>query len=153
MTGIHPSHNALFSGLRVDNVHRPPITRLCRGRSVAIDAEHYLQEGQDMTLKAVTDATFNIEVLMNDKPVLVHFWATWSGPSRMNTPILQEVANQYPDTLSVVQLDVDANPVTPRTYGIMQIPTMNLYRDSEVVRQIVGTLPKTALLADLAGYI
>jgi thioredoxin 1 len=120
---------------------------------VAIDAEHYLQEGQDMTLKAVTDATFNIEVLMNDKPVLVHFWATWSGPSRMNTPILQEVANQYPDTLSVVQLDVDANPVTPRTYGIMQIPTMNLYRDSEVVRQIVGTLPKTALLADLAGYI
>jgi thioredoxin 1 len=106
-----------------------------------------------MTLKAVTDATFNNEVLMSDKPVLVHFWATWSGPCRMNTPILQEIANEHPYTLSVVQMDIDANPVTPRTYGILQIPTMNLFRDGEVVVHIVGTKPKAALLQDLAPYI
>jgi thioredoxin 1 len=106
-----------------------------------------------MTMKAVTDATFNTEVLISDKPVLVHFWATWSGPCRMVKPVLQEIANENPDTLSVVELNVDENPVTPRTYGILQIPTMNLYRDGEVVVQIVGAKPKAAILNDLAAYI
>ena len=106
-----------------------------------------------MTLKAVTDTTFNNEVLTSDKPVLVHFWATWSGPCRMVKPVLQEIANEHPDTLSVVELDTDANPVTPRTHEILAVPTMNLYRDGEVVMHIVGAKPKAALLADHAPYI
>ena len=104
-------------------------------------------------MQAVTDATFNTQVLMSDKPVLVHFWAVWSGPCRMLKPILQELANEHADTLSVVELNVDESPATPRTYGILRVPTMNLYRDGEVVKQIVGAEPKAAIEHDLAGYI
>ena len=106
-----------------------------------------------MTMKAVTDATFNNEVLMSDKPVLVHFWATWNGPCRMVKPVLQEIANENPDTLSVVELEIDQNPETPRTYEILSVPTMNLYRDGEVVVHIVGAKPKAAILQDLAAYL
>ena len=104
-------------------------------------------------MQAVTDATFNNMVLMSEKLVLVFFWATWSGPSRLEAPILQQIANEHTDTLSVVQLDVDQNPQTPRTYNVLQVPTMNLYRDGEVVMQIVGAKPKAALLQDLDGFI
>jgi len=104
-------------------------------------------------MQAVTDATFNNVVLMSDKPVLVFFWATWNGPSRLVAPSLQQIANEHADTLSVVQLDIDANPQTPRTYNILTIPTMNLYRDGEVVKQIVGSKPKAAIEHDLDGYI
>jgi thioredoxin 1 len=106
-----------------------------------------------MTMNVVTDATFNNEVLMSEKPVLVHFWATWSGPCRMVKPVLQEIANEHPDTLSVVELEIDQNPVTPRTYEILSVPTMNLYRDGEVVVQIVGAHPKAAILHDIDGYL
>ena len=104
-------------------------------------------------MKAVTDATFNTEVLMSDKPVLVHFWAVWSGPCRMLKPTLQAIANEHVGTLSVVELNVDENPLTARTYSIMNLPTMNLYRDGEVVTQIVGAEPKAAILHDISGYI
>jgi len=104
-------------------------------------------------MKAVTDATFNNQVLMSDKPVLVHFWATWSASCRMVTPILQEIANEHGDTLSVVQMNTDENPATSRTYRIMQVPTMNVYQDGEVVSQIVGAKPKAALLQDLAAFL
>ena len=98
-------------------------------------------------MKAVTDATFS------DKPVLVDFWATWNAPSRMLAPVLEEIATEHGDTLSIVQMDIDANPVTPRTYGILQVPTMNVYRDGEVAMQIVGAQPKAALLRDLAAFL
>ena len=104
-------------------------------------------------MNAVTDATFNNDVLMSDKPVLVHFWATWNGGCRMVRPILQEIANEHGDTLSIVEMNIDENPNTPRTYGIMQIPTMNVYQDGQVVRQIVGAKPKAALLHDLAEFL
>ena len=104
-------------------------------------------------MKAVTDATFNNEVLMSDKPVLVHFWATWSSGCRMVRPILQEIANEHGDTLSIVEMNIDENPETPRTYGILQIPTMNVYQDGQVVRQIVGAKPKAAILQDLAEFL
>jgi thioredoxin 1 len=104
-------------------------------------------------MQAVTDATFNNMVLMSEKLVLVFFWATWSGPSRLEAPVLQQIANEHTDTLSVVQLDIDQNPQTPRTYNVLQVPTMNLYRDGEVVMQIVGAKPKAALLQDLDGFI
>ena len=104
-------------------------------------------------MNAVTDGTFNDEVLMSDKPVLVHFWAVWSAPCRMVTPILQEIADEHGETLSIVEMNIDQNPVTPRTYSIMQVPTMNVYRDGEVVIQIVGAKPKAALLQDLAAFL
>ena len=106
-----------------------------------------------MATKAVTDADFDVEVLKNDKPVVVDFWAEWCGPCRQVSPILEEIAADHADKLSVVKLNIDENPNVPATYGIMQIPTLNVYQNGEVVKQIIGAKPKAALLKDLADFI
>ena len=101
----------------------------------------------------VTDQTFKEDVLSSDKLVLVDFWAAWCGPCRMVAPILEEIADQYADTLTVAKLDVDANPATSGEYQVMSIPTLILFKGGEPVKQIVGARPKAALLADLADYL
>ncbi|MGI5324597.1 thioredoxin [Actinomadura nitritigenes] len=104
-------------------------------------------------MKAVTDADFASEVLDSDKPVLVDFWAEWCGPCRMVAPILEEISRTHGDKLEIVKLNIDENPQVPAQYGVMQIPTMNVYRNGEVVKQIMGAKPKAALLRDLAEFI
>lgn len=106
-----------------------------------------------MATKTVTDSTFENEVLKSDKTVLVDFWAEWCGPCRQVAPILDELASEHDDTLDVAKLNIDENPETPRQYGVLQIPTMNVYKNGEVVKQITGAKPKAMLLKDLEGHI
>ena len=103
--------------------------------------------------KNVTDATFEADVLKNDKPVVVDYWAEWCGPCRQVSPVLEEIASEHADKIDVVKLNVDENPVTSQRYRILNLPTLSVFKDGEVVKEIVGARPKSALLRELADFI
>jgi thioredoxin 1 len=105
------------------------------------------------TTKTVTDATFDSDVLGSDKPVLVDFWAEWCGPCKMVAPVLEEIASEHGDKITVAKVNIDENPEIARRYQIMSIPTMSVFSGGEVVRSIVGAKPKAALLRDLEGIL
>ncbi len=100
-----------------------------------------------------TDATFEQDVLKSEVPVLVDFWAEWCGPCRKVAPILEEIAVEHGDKLKIVKLDIEANQKTAAQYGIVSIPTMNVYSGGEVVKSITGARPKPMMLKELADFI
>lgn len=102
--------------------------------------------------RTVTDSTFDT-VLASDKPVVVDFWAEWCGPCKMVAPVLEEIASEHGDKIEVVKLNIDENPETARNYQIMSIPTMAVFVDGKIAKNIVGAKPKSALLKDLAAYL
>jgi len=101
----------------------------------------------------VTDDSFAQDVLASGKPVLVDFWATWCGPCKMVAPVLEEIAADHSDKLTVAKLDIDANPSTARDFQIMSVPTLILFTDGKPAKQIVGAKGKAALLRELDGLL
>lgn len=104
-------------------------------------------------LRDVTDETFAEEALASDKPILVDFWAEWCGPCRLVAPVLEQLAAEHRDKIEVVQLNVDLSPRTAKKYDIRSIPTLNVYRDGEVVRTVIGARPKAVLERDLREFL
>jgi len=105
------------------------------------------------TLKQVTDATFEQDVLNSDKPVLVDFWAEWCAPCRAVGPVLEKIAAENVDKIEIVKLNVDDNPETAAKYHITSIPAMKVYRGGEVVKSVIGAKPKPALESELAAFL
>lgn len=101
----------------------------------------------------VSDASFSTDVLSSNKPVLVDFWATWCGPCKMIAPVLEEIAAERRDSLTVAKLDVDANPETARDFQVISIPTLILFKDGQPTKRIVGAKGKAALLRELSDVV
>jgi thioredoxin 1 len=101
----------------------------------------------------VTDLTFEAEVLLNDKPVIVDFWAPWCGPCRAVSPILDAIAEAHADKIDIVKLNVDDFPDLAVQYNILNIPAMKVFRAGEVVKTVVGAKPRPALEQDLAEFL
>ncbi len=103
--------------------------------------------------KTVTDASFSSDVLNSDKPVLVDFWAEWCGPCKMVAPVLEEIAAEHGDKITIAKVNIDENPEVARQYQIMSIPTMSVFSGGQIVKSIVGAKPKAVLLRDLEPYL
>ncbi|GGC23210.1 thioredoxin [Novosphingobium marinum] len=98
-----------------------------------------------MPTKAVTDASFEADVLNSDTPVLVDFWADWCGPCKMIGPALEEISEELEGKVTIAKMDIMANPDVPGKMGVQSIPYLVLFKDGEPVAQKLGAAPKSQL--------
>ncbi|HET6475496.1 MAG TPA: thioredoxin [Thermoleophilia bacterium] len=99
-------------------------------------------------VKTLTDATFDTEVADTGTPMIVDFWAPWCGPCRMVGPVIDEIAQEHADKVSVGKVNVDENPATAQKYGIMSIPTIILFKDGEPAKKVIGARSKADFLRE-----
>ncbi|HEX9065592.1 MAG TPA: thioredoxin [Streptosporangiaceae bacterium] len=104
-------------------------------------------------VRAVTDASFADDVLASPRPVIVEYWAPWCGPCRMVGPVLEAIADEFAGTVDVVKLNTDENPESMRAYGVLAVPTINLFSGGEVVKQVIGARSKASLLREFADFL
>jgi len=102
---------------------------------------------------AVTDASFEQDVLKSDVPVLVDFWAPWCGPCRMVAPIVDEIAKEFEGQIKVFKLNTDENPNVASQYGIRSIPTLMLFKGGQKIETVVGAVPKSTLHTTITKYV
>ena len=102
---------------------------------------------------AVSDASFEQDVLKSDVPVLVDFWAPWCGPCRMVAPIVDEIAKDFDGKIKVFKLNTDENPNVASQFGIRSIPTLMVFKDGQKVDTVVGAVPKTTLSSTISKYL
>ena len=100
-----------------------------------------------------SDSTFSQDVLKSDKPVLLDFWAEWCGPCKMIAPILDEIATEYKDKVTIAKINIDQNPQTPPKFGIRGIPTVILFKNGTVEAQKVGAFSKSQLASFLDSHL
>ena len=106
-----------------------------------------------MGTKAITDASFQADVLDSDTPVLVDFWAEWCGPCKMIGPSLEEISDELAGKVVIAKINIDENPDAPGKYGVRGIPTMILFKNGEIAETKVGAAPKSALKGWLEGAL
>jgi len=104
-------------------------------------------------IKAVTDASFDQDVINANKPVLVDFWAEWCGPCRALTPILEEVAVTHSKDIIFAKINIDENPQAPAKFGVMSIPTLILFKNGQVEAVKMGLLSKSQLIAFVESHV
>ena len=102
-----------------------------------------------MATVAVTDASFDADVLNSDKPVVVDFWAEWCGPCKQIGPALEELATELDGKVKIAKINIDDNPETPKKYGVRGIPTLTVFKNGNVEATKVGALSKSQLTAFL----
>lgn len=106
-----------------------------------------------MATKAVSDASFQSDVIESGRPVLVDFWAEWCGPCKMIGPALEEISEELADKLDIVKINIDENPDAPTKYGVRGIPTMILFKGGQIAATKVGAAPKSQLKGWIEGEL
>ncbi|MEN9477347.1 MAG: hypothetical protein RLZZ300_1488 [Pseudomonadota bacterium] len=106
-----------------------------------------------MATRSTTTFDFEADVIQSKTPVLVDFWAPWCPPCRAIAPSLEEISNELEGKLQVIKVDIDQNPELAQRFGVRSIPTLKVFVDGKVAREIVGAMPKQALQAQIAPFV